>query len=158
MKFYETRVRELEQNVFTLPENPAVVCAGENADAVSVFQGAFGVFAGRPCAFLFLPRDSQVCKLLEEGEPCSVGFFERPNYRDSLDALVKDGTLDAVGLTAALEGETPYCEEADAVFLCRSACMRQAGEVEKGTVLFFCEITKTLRKRPGFKDRLCGCC
>lgn len=36
--------------------------------------------------------------------------------------------------------------------------MRGAEEPEKETVLFFCEITRTLRKRPGFKDRLVGCC
>ena len=158
MKLYEKKPRELEQNPFTLPDNPAVIAAGENGDAVSAPQGAFGVFAGRPCAFLFLPRDSRVCALLEAGKPCSISFFDTPAFRDSLNALARYGTLDAVGLTAAREGEIPYCEEADTVFLCRSVCMRGAEEPEKETVLFFCEITRTLRKRPGFKDRLVGCC
>lgn len=95
MKFYDKKPRELEQNLFTLPDNPAVIAAGENGDAVSAPQGAFGVFAGRPCAFLFLPRDSRVCALLEAGKPCSISFFDTPAFRDSLNALARYGTLDA---------------------------------------------------------------
>lgn len=90
-----------------------------------------------------------MCALLEAGKPCSISFFDTPAFRDSLNALARYGTLDAVGLTAAREGETPYCEEADTVFLCRSVCMRGAEEPEKETVLFFCEITRTLRQAAG---------
>ena len=68
-----------------VPADAAVIAAGENGDAVSAPQGAFGVFAGRPCAFLFLPRDSRVCALLEAGKPCSISFSASPRTRGATE-------------------------------------------------------------------------
>lgn len=158
MKFYDRKARELEQNFFTLSENPAIVTVGEHVDAASVPQGAFGIYAGSPCAMLFLPPDSLLCGLLHVGGACSVSFFDNPVCRDRLAALTESARLEAAGLSAAWEDGTPYCEQADTVLLCRCICTCQMEHSKQRAVVFLCAISRTLRKRPGFRERLVGCC
>ena len=134
----------------------------EKCNTMTASWGGMGVLWGKNVAFAFI-RQTRYTKVFADAEDRLSLTFPGEQYRDVMAYLGKvsgrdEDKIAKSGLTLAYDGDTPYFEEGDRVFICRKlytqkmepACFRDASLIARCYAdgdyhtVYVCEIEKIL--------------
>lgn len=126
MAFKTIDPMELDKNPFEIMEEGVLVAAGldDRVNTLTVGWGGFGSIWGRKVAFMAIRPERFTFKFTEEADSFSVTILpgdergrEILDYCGTYSGRDHDKIKDC-GLTVLYDGETPYFEEGNLVFIC----------------------------------------
>ena len=125
-QFHEITPKEYAGNPFSeIGAGWMLITAGnrEKCNTMTASWGGMGVLWGKNVIFAFI-RESRYTKEFADREETLSLTFPPERYRKAMQDLgtVSGRDEDKIaksGLTLAFDGETPYFEEGDRVFICR---------------------------------------
>lgn len=134
----EIKATELQENPFTLFQQKwALVSAGtkEKCNTMTVSWGGVGVFWNKNVATIYIRPQRYTKEFIDAQETFSISVLPE-DYRKALQycgahsGRETQDKFEAAGLTKAFDGDTPYVEEAEMVFVCRKLC---EGDIDPAT-------------------------
>ncbi|MBQ8210796.1 MAG: flavin reductase [Clostridia bacterium] len=126
MSFREITIEELNVNPVTMfSEGWALLTAGDKSDfnAMTVSWGAIGEIWGKHSMFVFVRPQRYTHDYCEKSDLFTVSCFNSKCRKELSFFGSKSGRdydkFKETGLTAAYDGDSVYCEDAEIVFICR---------------------------------------
>lgn len=128
----EIKKEDLCLNPFTeIGKNWMLICAGDRTahNAMTASWGGLGVMWGKDVSFIVVRPQRYTLEFLDREEYYSLCFFS-PEHKAALSYFGshsgRDGDKDAAtGLTAVLDAQAPYYQEAKLVLICRKLHRQQ---------------------------------
>ena len=125
-QFREITPKEYAGNPFSeIGSGWMLIAAGnrEKCNAMTASWGGMGVLWGKNVVFAFI-RQSRYTKVFADAEERLSLSFPGEQYRDAMAYLGRvsgrdEDKLARCGMTLAFDGDTPYFDQADRVFICR---------------------------------------
>lgn len=126
MMFHEISPAEFDKSAFkVIGEDWMLVLAGDadKANAMTASWGGMGVLWGKDVVYVVIRPQRYTKEFVDANEGFSLAFLsdkykEEKTYFGTVSGR-KEDKIGKSGFTVKMDGDVPYFEEADAVFICR---------------------------------------
>lgn len=122
----EIRPEELAKNPFQMIGKEWLLVTAEKegkANTMTASWGGVGIMWGKPVAYVFIRPQRYTKEFIDGSETFSLSVMDE-QYRKTLNYFGtvsgrEEDKIQKSGLHVAHDGQTPYFEEANTVFICR---------------------------------------
>lgn len=126
MSFKEIKATELQKNPFQMIGREWLLVTAKNGDKCNTMTaswGGVGIMWGKNVAYVFIRPQRYTKEFIDASSTFSLSVLDEScrktlSYLGTVSGRDED-KIEKSGLTVAMDGDTPYFEEANTVMVCR---------------------------------------